>query len=56
MMDLWMGEKNYLDNYFFLKSEEIKINNCRYVSHVGLRRIIIETSDITQQLGTDLTR
>ena len=54
MMDLWMGEKNYLDIYYFF--EEITINNCRYVSHVGLRRIIIETSDITQQLGTDLTR
>ena len=27
-----------------------------YVSHVGLRRIILETSDITHQLGTNLTR
>ena len=27
-----------------------------YVSHVGLRRIILETSDFTPQLGPDLTR
>ena len=26
------------------------------MSHVGLRRIILETSDLPQQLGTDLTR
>ena len=27
-----------------------------YVSHVGLRRIILETADITHQLGTNLSR
>ena len=27
-----------------------------YVSHVGLRRIILETSDIAHQLGTNLSR
>ena len=27
-----------------------------YVSHVGLRRIILETGDITHQLGPDLPR
>ena len=27
-----------------------------YVSHVGLRRIILETGDLTHQLGPDLTR
>ena len=35
-------------------------SNCKYifsyVSHVGLRRIILETSDFPQQLGTDLAR
>ena len=28
----------------------------RYVSHVGLRRIILETGDLTHQLGPDLPR
>ena len=28
----------------------------RYVSHVGLRRIILEASDMSTQIGPDLTR
>ena len=36
----------------------LTLNNSlpRYVSHVGLRRIILETGDLTHQLGPDLPR
>ena len=40
-------------------TQSVSACNCSlpsYVSHVGLRRIILETGDLTHQLGPELTR